>query len=56
MIVPVPVSVPSVAFDGLDSTTVNCFGRLNRGVPKAVTVIVLLVWPGSNVSVPLVAA
>src|SRR2546423_1587055 len=54
--VPVPVPLPLiVAFAGDESATVNCLGRLNVAVPLAVTVTVLLVCPGSNVSVPLAA-
>jgi hypothetical protein len=52
-IVPVAVAVLIWAFEALDSVTVNPSSDSTVVSPSTLTVIVLLVSPGLNVSVPL---
>ncbi len=55
VIVPVPVAAV-VALTGFDSGTAYVSFASSSTSPWIVTVIVLVVWPGVNVSVPDVAA
>ena len=54
MIVPAPVASASVALTGLERPTVKVSSGSSSVSPLTGTVIVLLVWPGVKVSVPLV--
>jgi hypothetical protein len=49
---PEPVPVVTVTFDGLLSTTLNVSSGSTAASPVALTITVLVVCPGVNVTVP----